>query len=129
MLYQVSLTIPANTPETEPVSERLTLTLGVSTRREVEFPDGCCGLVGAAVHHLGVQIVPWSHGIWVQSSGNVVVDDSPYPLTTPPYFFTLFAYNEDTVNEHTITLRIIMREGEVEEYLNLEQFLNALRGY
>ena len=129
MLYQRSLTIPANTPATAPVSETLKLTLGTSTRREVEFPDGCVGLVGVRVKDKGWQVLPWSRDEWLISSGNVVVDESPYPITSAPFIFTITGYNTDTVNDHTVQLRVILREGEAEDLPMLDQLMAALRGY
>ncbi len=129
MLYQCELTIPANTPETSPASAILKLARGVSTVREVEFPDGCSGLAHAKLDHGGWQVLPWTRGEWATSSGGVVKDASPYPIQEPPFEFVVFGYNEDEVHEHTLQIRVIMREGETEEFLNLAQFLDALRGH
>jgi len=128
MLYQRSLTIPAGTAEADAVSETLILALGVSTRREVYFPAGCNGLVYVKVFNGGWQVVPWNRDEWLSSSNETVVDESPYPIPDDPEFFTVVAYNSDPDNAHTIQLRVQMREGRSEEYLNLERFLDALKG-
>jgi len=125
MLYQRTLTVPANTPETEPVSATLKLAYGASTRREIEFPDGCHGLVHVRVNEHGWQVLPWSRDEWLASEGSVIVDDSVYPLETVPYVFTLIAYNEDTANSHAITLRVQVAEGAIAA--GLARFISALK--
>lgn len=129
MLYQRSLTIPANTPASDPESATLKLTLGTVTRVEVEFPGGCCGLVGVRVYDKGWQIVPWTRDEWLVSDDFVPASEAPYPMPSAPYILTLFGYNTDTVNDHTVQLRVTMREGEIEEFLALDRFLDVLRGY
>lgn len=128
MLYQRTLNVPASTPETEPVTATLKLCAGVSTRREVVFNDGCHGVVHVRVNHGGWQLLPWSRDEWLAADGETVVDESPYPFDDTMNLLTIYAYNEDTVNDHEVQLRVIMREGETEEFLNLGQFLEALRG-
>ena len=39
------------------------------------------------------------------------------------------AYNEDTVNDHEVQLRVTMHEGEADDLVNLSQLMDALRGY
>ena len=129
MLYQRTLTVPANTPETEPVSATLKLCAGVSTRRELVFHDGCHGLVKGRVNHGGWQLMPWSRDEWLAADGETVVDESPYPLDETMNAIVLMAYNEDTVNDHEVQLRVTMHEGEADDLVNLSQLMDALRGY
>lgn len=129
MLYQRSLTIPANTLITAPESETLKLTVGTVTRMEVEFPAGCLYLVKVRVNDKGWQVMPWTRDEWLCSENYVVFCDAHYPITSAPFIFTIYGYNEDTVNDHTVQLRVTMREGLTEEFLMLGQFLDALRGY
>lgn len=129
MLYQCTLTIPANTLVTAPESDILKLAAGVSTRREVYFPVGCQGTAKVRIFHGGWQIVPWSRDEWLHSNDETVVDESPYPVPLGLNSFTIYAYNEDTVNSHTIQVRVQMREGEAVEFLQLGRFLDVLRGY
>jgi len=95
---------------------------------EVEFPAGCQGLVGVRVNDKGWQVLPWSRDEWLVSDDFVPSCDAPYPVMSAPFIFTIYGYNEDTVNGHTVKLRVIMREGVTGEFLNLSQFLDALRG-
>ena len=129
MLYQRTLTIPKSTPATSPVSATLKLCAGVSTRREVVFNDGCHGLVNVHVNDAGWQLMPWSRDEWLHADGETVVDDSPYPHDAAPYTLTIWGYNEDTVNEHEVQLRVTMHEGEADGLANLGQLMDALRRY
>lgn len=129
MLYQCTLTIPADTPVTAPESAILKLAAGVSTRREVRFPAGCQDTAHVRIFHGGWQIVPWTRYEWLHSNDETVVDESPYPVPVDLNYFTIYAYNEDPNNDHTVQVRVQMHEGEPLEFLYLEQFLQALRGY
>jgi len=129
MLYQRTLNVPANTPETESVPTTLKLCAGVSTRREIVFNDGCHGLVHVRVNHSGWQLMPWSRDEWLTADGETVVDDSPYPLDETVNTLTLVAYNEDTVNDHQVQLRVTMHEGKADDLVNLSKLMDALRGY
>ncbi|MBU2685570.1 MAG: hypothetical protein KKF27_20205 [Gammaproteobacteria bacterium] len=128
MLYQRTLNVPASTTETAPATATLKLCAGVSTRREIVFPDGCCGLCHVRVNHGGWQLMPWSRDEWLAADGETVIDGSPYPLDETMNTLTIIAYNEDTVNAHEVQVRVTMHEGVSDEFLNLGQFLDALRG-
>lgn len=125
MLHQKTLTVPAGTLITAPVSSVLELAYGVSTRREVYFPDGCHALCHVRVDYLGAQIIPWSRDEWLASDGGVVVDDSTYAIEDSPEEFTIYAYNDDTVNAHTITLRVQMVTGAIPA--GLAKFVDLLK--
>lgn len=128
MLYQCALTIPANTPSTAPESAELQLMFGTITYIEIEFPAGCVGLVGAQVYDGPLQIVPWTPAAWLVSDDHNVAVQTLYSLWQPPFTLYLDGYNEDTVNDHTLQLRVTMDEGRPEEYPMMAQFLAALRG-
>lgn len=125
MLYQRTLTVPKSTPETVPVSATLKLAYGASTRREVEFLDGCHGEVRVRVNDAVQQLLPYSRDEWLHGDGIVIVDDSMYPLSSVPYVFTMYAYNDDTVNDHTVTLRVQMAEGAIPA--GLAKFVDLLK--
>ena len=129
MLYQRTLTIPKSTPVGSPVSDTLKLCAGVSVHREVVFPAGCHGLAHVRVNDAGWQLMPWSRDEWLAGEDDVVEDDSPYPHFAAPYVLTVYGYNEDTVNAHTVALRVIMHEGDAAGLVNLGQLMDALRGY
>lgn len=129
MLYQYTLLVPANTLVTAPESAVLKLAAGVSTRREVYFPAGCQETAHVRIFHGGWQLVPWSRDEWLHSDDETVIDESPYPVPVGMNSFTIYAYNEDLANNHTIQVRVQMHEGETVEFIQLQQFLDALTGY
>jgi len=57
------------------------------------------------------------------------VDESPYSLDETMNAIVLMAYNEDTVNDHEVQLRVTMHEGEADDLVNLSKLMDALRGY
>ena len=73
--------------------------------------------------------MPWSRDEWLTADGETVVDDSPYPLDETVNTLTLVAYNEDTVNDHQVQLRVTMHEGKADDLVNLSKLMDALRGY
>jgi len=110
MLYQVSLTIPANTPKTDPASKTIRIHEPVLYRIGAHFPPGCCHLPYVAIYYGHVQLWPSREGEWV-SGDNVTIWDDPYlEFKDYPYELILKGYNEDTAFSHTITFYLCALE-------------------
>ena len=102
MYYQVTIAIPANTPEAAPVITPLTLTKGVIATLRVGFPPGCAGLAHVVIREKGWQIVPWSLDESLHWDGYVFEFKPQYPMSSDPYDLTIHAWNLDDSYEHTV---------------------------
>ena len=108
MMYSYAIPIPANTTEGDPVEQDLTLTHGIITHVEVEFPPGCAGLVHLVVTRYGSQLWPLNPDGDLASDGYVIPWDEEYDLTQAPYTLRAVAWNDDDTFAHTLTIRITL---------------------
>jgi len=103
MLYQVSLTIPANTPVDNPVEKSIKIEEQVLVRIGVHFPRGCCHLPYVAIFYGYKQIWPSEKGEWLSGDNVTIWDDCLIRLPDKPTELRLLGYNEDEAFDHTIT--------------------------
>ena len=109
MLFDYELTVPANTPAGSPVSDEVIVGPGAITRVEVQFPDGCAGLVHARVRRWGHQLFPTNVDGWLTANGYVIAWDDDADVSEPPLTVTIEAYNLDDTYQHTLTFRFGVR--------------------
>jgi len=104
VLYQVSLTIPANTPADRPVEKTINVEEQVLVKIGAHFPRGCCKLPHAAIYYGRLQIWPSTEGEWVSGDDVTIWEDCFIRLPDHPTRLTLRGYNEDVAFGHTVTL-------------------------
>lgn len=106
MFYVFPITIPANTPETASLKTLLPLTAGKITQVQVQFPAGHLGLTHLRLNRGLHQILPTNTEATFSSSGETIPIAEDFLLDTAPYQLEAYAWNEDTVYDHTITVRV-----------------------
>lgn len=122
MIYSSSITVPANTPATDPLRIPLKVTKGLVYRLEVEFPPGPWGLLYMAVFDGSFQVWPTTPGEFFHSDHYCVAFDDTYLKETAPYTFDIIAYNLDDTYQHKAQVRI----GLVSEKVFMARFLPSL---
>jgi len=106
MLYNWIITVPKNTPRTNPIETPLSLAIGIVTWYSVLFPPGCVGLVHAKIFHREFQIVP-SKGDQDLSGDNFPIEWTDYyEMYERPADFLARCWNEDDTYDHNVTIRI-----------------------
>jgi hypothetical protein len=112
-VYTFEFTIPANTPQTTPASQDLTLEEGIVTRVNIVIPPGHATLAGMAIFSDNTQVLPQSG--WLKGNNdNLIFDvDIPIPGTGTPAVYKLTAkgYNTDDTYPHTFYIRIWVMKG------------------
>jgi len=106
VFYVFPLTIPANTPETAKLKTILPLTAGTVKRVQIEFPAGHVGLTHLHVNRGLNQVWPTNPDASFKSSNETIPWEEEYELSTPPYQFEAYTWNDDDTYEHTITVRL-----------------------
>jgi hypothetical protein len=106
MFYEYRLTVPANTPADDPLTQEITLAPGRIIAMAVGLPRGCVGLVHAQVWH-GLNI-HWPSNPDSSISGDAVVVEwqESYDLDPTAPVLRLAAWNLDDSYAHTITFRL-----------------------
>jgi len=103
MLYQVSLTIPANTPTDKPVETSIEIKEQILVRVGTHFPPGCCHLPYVAIYYGRKQIWPAEIGEWISGDSVTIWDDCFIRLPDRPTKLIVKGYNLDIAYKHTIT--------------------------
>jgi hypothetical protein len=105
MFYEFKLTIPANTPATDPTEQTVQLSPGIISHVELQFPRGTVGLVHVVVRRALHQVWPTNPDGDIAAEGINVSWADDYDLSEPPFELTLSGYNLDDTFDHTITFR------------------------
>lgn len=111
MFYEFALTIPANTPETDPVSMLAPLVAGTIDHVEVQFWAGHRGNVHVRIFDRQHQVWPTNLDDWLTSEAYTISFDEQYVLVDRPYTLIIEGYNEDTDYEHQVIVRFTVSVG------------------
>jgi hypothetical protein len=112
MIYEFTITTPANTLESSRKKTTLKLEAGMITDLKILFPPGCAGLHYLQIHRGGHQVFPKQLNYF--RGDNVLLDfPSPeYPMYSPPFELDAYTWNLDDTYEHSVDIYIeITRKG------------------
>jgi len=110
MLFQKTVRIPANIPESDPVTSEITLSVGVMMSLRVYFPPGAAGLAHVQVWLQDYQLLPWERGEWATGDDLSVVDNSRRVIYEKPTTLKVVGWNEDTQYNHNVYVFVEMSE-------------------
>uniref|UniRef100_A0A6H1ZUW1 Uncharacterized protein n=1 Tax=viral metagenome TaxID=1070528 RepID=A0A6H1ZUW1_9ZZZZ len=114
MFYRYSLTVPANTAQSAPVTETMYLAHGIIHQVEVGFPPGCAALVHVAIFRFEHQVWPTNpDGEFAWDDYTVVIREEDFGLVHRPYTLSLRAWSEDDTFPHTISCSIGIKQPEL----------------
>lgn len=112
MDYWASLTVPAGTLATGPVSQVVTVCPGVVKGVWLFFPKGHLGTTKVRIRRWGHQVWPTNLDSWYLGDGTVIEFGENYPLVGLPYEFVLEGYNTSTLYAHTVYVRFTVLPQE-----------------
>lgn len=119
MIYTGNITIPKDTPSNRPVREPIIVVRGLVYKVEIEFPPGPEGTTHIVINDGGFQVWPTTPGVDFASDDYTISFDDTYLKTVSPLEFQIYGYNTDTVNNHSVQVRI----GMVSEDVFIARFL------
>jgi len=128
MLYQISLTIPANTLVNEPVQTTIEIKEDYLWKIGIHFPSGCVGMVKIAIYYGRKQIWPSEKGEWV-AGDDVTIWDEPYiRLPDKPTKLICKGVSTGTSYDHTIRFYFhALPRKYVVWPLAIDRLLNAIK--
>jgi len=115
MWYHVSVSVPANTPEDNPIEQIVRVTSGVIVYLGVGFPSGCKQLVKVRIYHWEHQIFPINADEAASWNGGIEGGQYHYVLDGPPYELIIRAYSPNAGRNHTVTVFANILPVEVAE--------------
>lgn len=104
MRYSFDITIPKNTPASDPLNTQVRLDTGTLTQVMLKFKSGCHGLVYVSIYDALEQIVPASGGDGINGDNLLVSVPMQHELTSPPYNLIVSGWSPDTRYDHVISL-------------------------
>ena len=110
MRYRAALTIPANTPESEPAVTTAKLVPGIVTEVELLFPAGHTGLTHVVIYYHERQIFPTSPEQSFCGDDHLITFDEQFAVIEPPYELVVYGWNDDEYYDHTVYVDITVRE-------------------
>lgn len=110
MLYKTTFTVPHAADEDTPgsYSGSLKVTEGTVTRLWVLMWAGAQGTTGIRILRAEDPIWPTSRGEWIALDEVPLISPEDYDIKGVPYEFQIEAYNEDTVNDHEVTVAVLV---------------------
>ena len=110
MRYRAALAIPANTPESKPVSTTIKTAPGIVTEVELLFPAGHAGLTHVAIFYHERQIFPTSPEQSFCGDDHLITFNEQFAVIELPYELVVYGWNDDDTYAHTVYIDLTVRE-------------------
>jgi hypothetical protein len=109
VIFVFPITIPANTPQTNPIITTLQLTAGTITDMEIQVPSGVVALAHIQLRVGLHQLFPSNPEADFATSNETIDWTEDIAMDQPPYQMTAWGWNTDTSFPHTLTVRVVMQ--------------------
>ena len=106
-IYSEKLTIPANTPENNPVSLDIVIQQKYITKMEIGFPDGCNYMVEAKIQYGIKQFWPEDPDTWIIGNGETISWEERYEMPSVNETLTVYGASPGTSYDHNLVIRIM----------------------
>jgi len=106
-VYVAKITIPANTPSSNPVETTVTVEGDVITKIIVLIPAGVRALAGISIFYGIKQYFPREEDTWITGDNESIPFDVYISLPESPCQLKIKGYNDDTKYQHTFYLRLV----------------------
>ena len=104
MFFRYALTIPAGTPELDPIELYCNLTHGIVTGVWVGFPAGCAATVRVRIYRQEHQLWPLNPGAYFAGDNYVFNFDERFELFQPPYQVLVRGSSPEAQQKHEVTI-------------------------
>lgn len=126
-LYQVVITVPADTPDITPVVREVEVEGDYIVRVMVHFPPGCAGKVLTRLLYGEEQLFPRPAGTWLQGDGMTVDVTELIKLPSRRTVLTIEAKSPGSLYPHTITWSLVVLPASVALWWSvIERFIAIL---
>ena len=122
MIYQTTITTPKGPLGFTYLHSVLKVIKGLVYKVEVAFPPGCANLLKVRIFDGGHQNWPSNNNESFHTDGFVISFDDTLLKLAAPFQYDIFTVNEDTLYDHSVTIRI----GMVSDELYMARFLPSI---
>ena len=127
MIYELRVSIPANTAKSAAVDTDLFIHAGTVTQVSIEFPKGCAGLVHAQIFHWERQLWPTNTDSDFASDAAQIVFTEDYKVIDPPFMFTVREWNLDELYAHAPVVRLQITPVQDDPLTRVVNFFSGSR--
>lgn len=113
MIFQKSITTPADVPETTKKETILGVAKGLIHRLEFYFPPGSSGLLNLQLFDGTYQVAPIGYGEGFKGDNVLLAYDEIYFKLNPPFQFIIKTWNTSTRFSHQVLVRICMVSKQI----------------
>lgn len=106
MIFSTRIILDANGSESNLVSQRLKVSLGLVYKVELFFPAGCAGKARVVIKDGNYQVWPTTPNDYFRGSNQLLQYDDLYFKNIEPSEFQVVGFNDDTVYAHSVIVRI-----------------------
>lgn len=128
MIYQAQITLPANTPRSDPVEQEIIIHPGTLTQVDLEFPDGCAGLARLQILHWDVLLFPSNRDGFFSGDGSYISFSEEITFDEAPYTLTIRGWNLDDTFPHSPIVRLGILNKMAASSMIQELLLGPRRG-
>lgn len=106
--YVFEVDVQPNTLQTAPLIQKQEVDNPYLIRMEINIPNGHQGLAKLQIASRERILVPTpgSNPMWIRGDGNQIEITPMVKLDGPIYQLYFYAYNDDTVNDHTFIINM-----------------------
>lgn len=122
MIYQTTITTVKGPAAFTLKQSTLKVTKGLVYKVEIAFPPGCANLLKVRIFDGGHQMWPSNNDESFHTDGFVISFDDTLLKLAAPFQYNIHTVNEDTVYDHSVTIRI----GMVSEEMYIARFLPSM---
>jgi hypothetical protein len=106
-IYAETISVPANTPEDNPVKLDIQIKEQFITRMEVGFEDGCGWMVKVQIRY-GIKVFfPVRKETWLTGNNETIGWDERFTMPAPNEILTVYACSPGTKYDHNVFIRIM----------------------
>lgn len=113
MLFVTSLTVPAGTPENNPIRQELELEPGTIKKINVYFPPGCHATVKVRIKVGDIIFLPANPEEWLVGNGEALEDEPYRTILDSPVKLTIEACSPSASYDHTIYVRVLVLPPDI----------------
>lgn len=104
MLFETSITIPANTTQASPTTEVLKIAHGIITKFMVRPRPGHSALAHCVIYHGAHPIAPSTENMDLHGDKDAIDWEDYYEFYQPPYQLIIKGWNTSTLYNHTFDI-------------------------
>jgi len=108
MIFDVHIKTPANTTQLNPLVTSIPIVSGTITEMNIQFPPGVNALAHLKLLWGLYQLFPSNEQGDFATGGETIAWAEAIDISSEPLRLTAVTWNEDTVYDHTITVRIVI---------------------